>query len=102
MGGSGLNKAVHGSSADLIGMSEAEQALTRWQRNACALIKANRVMRGMTQAEFAEAMGSSQSRVAKMEGHAEVSTDFIMRAAAVLDLLPTLYANPDLDDLQLP
>lgn len=76
---------VVGDAADFLGLTPEE---TRYIELKLALrdsLKAERVKRGITQVELAKALGSSQSRVAKMEaGDPSVSVDLLLKALLCL------------------
>jgi DNA-binding transcriptional regulator YiaG len=70
-----------GSAADFLGLREEEQALVAIKRELVDGVKARRTEQRVTQAELARRLGSSQSRVAKLEaGDRSVSLDLLMRA----------------------
>lgn len=70
-----------GSAADFLGLSEEEQALVAIKLELVDGVKALRTGQQITQSELAERLGSSQSRVAKLEaGDRSVSIDLLMRA----------------------
>jgi DNA-binding XRE family transcriptional regulator len=78
-----LKAAGHwvGDSADWLGLSDEERELVDFQATLIAEIRRRRVALGMSQVELAERIGSSQSRVAKIEaGSPGVSTDMMLRA----------------------
>ena len=70
-----------GSAADFLGLSAEERALVDLKLDLVAGVKALRVEKQITQAQLATLLGSSQSRVAKLEaGDGSVSFDLLMRA----------------------
>jgi DNA-binding transcriptional regulator YiaG len=70
-----------GSAADFLGLNDEEQALVAMKLELVDGVKALRSEQGITQAELARRLGSSQSRVAKLEaGDRSVSIDLLMRA----------------------
>ena len=73
-----------GTVAEFLGLSAAEEALVEMHIALADLLRAERVRHGLTQAEVARRMQSSQSRVAKMEqGDPTVSMELLMRAVLV-------------------
>ena len=70
-----------GSARDFLGLSEAEAALIEMRLALSASLRERRASAGLTQAALAKRLGSSQSRVAKMEaGDPTVSLDLLIRA----------------------
>jgi len=70
-----------GSAAEFLGLSDEEQALVAIKLALVDGVKALRAGRQVTQIELAGRLGSSQSRVAKLEaGDRSVSIDLLMRA----------------------
>jgi predicted XRE-type DNA-binding protein len=71
------------TAADFLGMSADEAALVELRLELAAHVRKHRLERGMTQAELAKAIGSSQSRIAKLEAaDPQASLDSIVRALA--------------------
>jgi DNA-binding XRE family transcriptional regulator len=69
------------SAADFLGLTAAEQLLVAMKLELVAGVKELRSEQRITQAELAKRLGSSQSRVAKLEaGDRTVSIDLLMRA----------------------
>jgi DNA-binding XRE family transcriptional regulator len=69
-----------GSAADFLGLSAAEEELVAMKVALSVRLKKTRERRGITQTELARRMGSSQSRVAKMEaGDPGVSLDLLVQ-----------------------
>jgi DNA-binding XRE family transcriptional regulator len=67
--------------ADFLGLSAEEQALVAMKLELVDGVKTLRTEQRITQAELAQRLGSSQSRVAKLEaGDRSVSIDLLMRA----------------------
>ena len=58
---------VAGDAKDFLGLTEEEARYIDLKLALRDSLKAERVKRGVTQVELAKALGSSQSRVAKME-----------------------------------
>jgi DNA-binding transcriptional regulator YiaG len=70
-----------GSAADFLGLNDEEQALVVMKLERVDGVKELRSEQRITQAELARRLGSSQSRVAKLEaGDRSVSIDLLMRA----------------------
>src|SRR5215813_3667047 len=66
---------------EFLGLTGEEAALIELKLDLARAVKAERVRRKMTQEELGERLGSSQSRVAKMEGgDPSVSIDLLVRA----------------------
>lgn len=78
---------VFGDAADLFGLTPEEARLIDLKLALRASIKEERVKQNITQTELANAMGSSQSRIAKMErGDPSVSVDLLLRALMALGM----------------
>lgn len=70
-----------GSAAEFLGLSAEESALVEMRLALSRALRERRGEAGLTQAAFARRIGSSQSRVAKMEaGDPSVSLDLLIRA----------------------
>jgi len=70
-----------GSAGDFLQLSDEEAMLVELKLMLTDAIKASRQKRGLSQIDLARKMGSSQSRVAKIEaGDPSVSLDLIVRA----------------------
>ncbi|MHB1222972.1 MAG: helix-turn-helix transcriptional regulator [Gemmatimonadaceae bacterium] len=70
-----------GSAADFLGLSTEESALVEMRLALSRALRERRGEVGLTQAALARRIGSSQSRVAKMEaGDPSVSLDLLIRA----------------------
>lgn len=70
-----------GSAAELLNLNDEEQALVAMKLGLVDGVKALRVEQQVTQGELARRLGSSQSRIAKLEaGDRSVSLDLLMRA----------------------
>jgi len=70
-----------GSTADFLGLSDEEAALVEVKIGLASAVKKQRSRRGMTQHELGRLLGSSQSRVAKMEAaDPSVSIDLMVRS----------------------
>jgi DNA-binding XRE family transcriptional regulator len=71
-----------GDAADFLELDPVESQLIDIKIALANLLRATRTRRRLTQFELAEAIGSSQSRVAKLEaGDPSVSVDLLVRAA---------------------
>ncbi|MBW7931146.1 MAG: helix-turn-helix transcriptional regulator [Gammaproteobacteria bacterium] len=70
---------------ELLGLGDDEMAYIELRLKLADGLKAKRHARGMTQVELAKLVGSSQSRVAKMEaGDPAVSLDLLVRSLLAL------------------
>ncbi len=78
---------VTGDAADLFELTPEEARLIDLKLALRATIKEERSRRGLTQEELAKAMGSSQSRIAKIElGDPSVSVDLLLKALMALGM----------------
>jgi DNA-binding XRE family transcriptional regulator len=69
-----------GSASDFLGLSVAEEELVAMKLSLSAKLKKARERRQITQTDLANRMGSSQSRVAKMEaGDPGISLDLLVQ-----------------------
>jgi predicted XRE-type DNA-binding protein len=67
-----------------VGLSDAEAAVVELRVELAAAVRERRMAAGLTQAQLAKAFGSSQSRVAKLEGaDSQASLESMVRALAV-------------------
>lgn len=74
-----------GSFKDFLGLSDAEAALVEMRVALSCHLRERRVSAGLSQSDLAERIGSSQSRVAKMEaGNRSVSLDLLIRTLLAL------------------
>ncbi len=70
-----------GSTTDFLGLTPEESALIELKMSLSARLKERRAKQQMSQTDLAKLLGSSQSRVAKMEaGDPSVSLDLLVRA----------------------
>lgn len=70
-----------GGAAEFLALSSEEAALVEMKLNLGRRLRELRARRGLTQLGAAKLLGSSQSRVAKMEaGGGTVSVDLLVRA----------------------
>ena len=74
-----------GSAADLLDLSPEDEAYIELKLRLSGAVRSWRRRKRMTQVELAERMGSSQSRVAKIEsGHPSVSLDLMAKSLLAL------------------
>ena len=74
-----------GSASEFLGLSDAEEMLVNMKLALAASVKAMRLQQRMTQQELAKRIGSSQSRIAKMEvADRSVSMELFVRSLAAL------------------
>ncbi len=72
---------VVGDTGDFLGLSEQERRFIETKLALAAGVRRRRKLQRVTQAELARRLGSSQSRVAKIEAaDATVSLDLILRS----------------------
>lgn len=70
-----------GSAKDFLGLTTEEEALVDLKLSLARALRQARSKRKLTQAELGRMLGSSQSRVAKMEaGDPSVSIDLVVRS----------------------
>ena len=70
-----------GTAQDFLGLSDEEVALVEMKLALADHLRARRKQAGWTQRDLADHIGSSQSRVAKMEaGEGSVTLDLLIRA----------------------
>lgn len=70
-----------GSAADFLELTPEEEAYIDIRLDISNLVKAQRSKRGWTQKQLARAIGSSQSRIAKLEGgDPGISLDLMIKA----------------------
>jgi predicted XRE-type DNA-binding protein len=78
-----------GDAADLLGLTPEEAAFVELKLALAEYLRELRTSRALTQAQLAVCLGSSQSRVAKMEaGDASVSLDLLVRSLLTLGASP--------------
>ena len=78
-----------GSAADFLGLSEAEAQLVEMKLALSAQLRTARQQRHWTQTTLARRLGSSQSRVAKMEaGDPSVTLDLLVRGLLAVGATP--------------
>jgi len=74
-----------GSTSEFLGLSDAEEMLVAMKLALASNLKARRQQLKITQQELAKRLGSSQSRVAKMEtADTSVSMELLVRSLASL------------------
>jgi predicted transcriptional regulator len=74
-----------GGATDLLGLSDQEAALVELRLSLSRSVRERRQKLGLSQVELASRLGSSQSRVAKLEGaDATVSIDLLIRGLLAL------------------
>ncbi len=72
-----------------LGLNEAEAALVELKVNLTERLKEIRLKKNISQVELAKLLGSSQSRVAKIEkASADVTLDLIYKALFILGDIP--------------
>lgn len=70
-----------GTVSEFLGLTEEETVLIELKLDLAKAVRAERMRRQMTQEELGKILGSSQSRVAKMEaGDPTVSIDLLVRS----------------------
>ena len=78
-----------GGAKDLLGLSDEELALIELKLGLADLLREERERQHLTQTSLAERVGSSQSRIAKLEaGAPSVSLDLMVRVAFNLGISP--------------
>jgi transcriptional regulator with XRE-family HTH domain len=83
-----------GTTKEFLGLSEDEHAMVELKLQLANALRTERTKRGLTQAELSKEVGSSQSRVAKMEaGDATVSLDLLVRSLLKIGVTPASVAR---------
>ncbi len=78
-----------GNAGDFLGLSEAESAVVEMRIALARTLRRQRAAHHMSQAALAKRLGSSQSRVAKMEaGDPSVSLDLLLRSLIAVGSTP--------------
>lgn len=78
-----------GDAAEFLGLSDAENLFVELKASLAAVLHKARTARHLTQSDVASALGSSQSRVAKMEaGDPSVTVDLLVRSLFVVGASP--------------
>ncbi len=74
-----------GSPQDFLGLSESEAEFIEFKLALARKVKEMRLRKGLSQSGLAKAMGSSQSRIAKLEAaDASVSADLMLKSYFIL------------------
>lgn len=83
-----------GSVGEFLGLTAAEEQMVELRASLAAELQVRRNSAGLTQAQLAGRLKSSQSRVAKMEaGDPTVSLDLLVRALFVIGTTPRQLAS---------
>lgn len=83
-----------GSVDEFLGLDEVESQFVEIKVALARLLRTTRSRRRLTQFELAEKLGSSQSRVAKLEaGDPSVSVDLLVRSLLVAGARPSELAK---------
>jgi transcriptional regulator with XRE-family HTH domain len=83
-----------GDAADFLELSPEEARFVELKLALAAGVRRFREKRGWTQAALAQQLGSSQSRVAKMEAaDGSVTLDLMMRSLLAMGILPSEIAK---------
>ncbi len=83
-----------GSAASFLGLSQAEEAFVEMKLALAGSLRDYRATHSLTQAQAARVVGSSQSRVAKMESaDPSVSLDLMVRSLLSLGATPAFLAR---------
>jgi len=89
-----------GTVSEFLGLTDEEEALIELKLDLARAVRTERIRRRLTQEELGKVLGSSQSRVAKMEaGDPTVSIDLLVRSllrlgASRRDLARHLSSSP--------
>src|SRR5205809_1684264 len=74
-----------GDAREFLDLSKEEAAFVEMKLALAECLRASRIRRNLSQAKVAELVGSSQSRVAKMEsGDPSVSVDLLLRSVLAI------------------
>ena len=83
-----------GDASEFLGLSDEETAYIEMRLLLVQKLRSLRERRHLSQADLAKLIGSSQSRVAKMEaGDASVSTDLLLKSILALGATRTQIAK---------
>jgi DNA-binding XRE family transcriptional regulator len=83
-----------GSADEFLGLDEAESQFVDIKLALARLLRTTRARRRLTQLELAERLGSSQSRVARLEaGDPSVSVDLLVRSLLTAGARPSELAK---------
>jgi len=78
------------SAAEFLGLSSEEAALVEMKVRLSQAVRARRTALRLSQVALAKRLGSSQSRIAKMEaGDGSVSIDLLLKALVTLGATPS-------------
>jgi DNA-binding XRE family transcriptional regulator len=78
-----------GTAADFLGLSKQEAAFVEMKLALARFLRQIRIRRNLSQTRVATLVGSSQSRVAKMEsGDPSVSVDLLLRSVLAVGATP--------------
>jgi DNA-binding XRE family transcriptional regulator len=78
-----------GTAADFLGLSKQEAAFVEMKLALARFLRQVRIRRNLSQTRVATLLGSSQSRVAKMEsGDPSVSVDLLLRSVLAVGASP--------------
>ena len=83
MAGRARSRWKDGSAKELLGLSDAEEAIVELRLRLADEVRRLRTTQGLTQRDLAERIGSSQSRVAFLE-QGDASAELMIRALLVL------------------
>ena len=79
-----------GSAAEFLNLSPEESTLVNMRLSLAGAVRGRRAKLGFSQSELARRLGSSQSRVAKIEaGESNVSFDLLVRALLATGAKPS-------------
>jgi ribosome-binding protein aMBF1 (putative translation factor) len=80
-----------------LGLSDLEMELIRQKKRIIGKLKTTRLKKGISQAKLAALLGSKQPAIARMESGqvSEVSMDFLVKAALVLEVSVTIRAQEE-------
>jgi len=83
-----------GSADDFLGLSKEEAAFVEMKLALARCLREFRIRRNLSQTSVAKLVGSSQSRVAKMEsGDPSVSVDLLLRSVLAIGATPKQVAR---------
>ncbi len=83
-----------GTAAEFLGLKPEEETYIEIRLEISGLVKSQRKKRGLTQQQLARAIGSSQSRVAKMEaGEPSTSLDLMIKTLLRLGISKKQIGN---------
>lgn len=83
-----------GTAADFLGLTDEEAAYIDLKITLSELLRTTRTEKGLSQVQLAKLLGSSQSRVAKMEASDQsVSLDLILRGLIAMGTHPSVLGQ---------